>query len=91
CTLRIRDVQFHESDLLILAGPTIDVDGPAAVYRWKKPLERLVRASPPKGQSRPGSLPRAADLLIIEPPHLFTPLLRPEARSKRRAPPDLLA
>ncbi|MBW3630020.1 MAG: DUF3616 domain-containing protein [Gemmatimonadetes bacterium] len=37
--LGVRDLQFHKSDLLILAGPTMDVDGPAAVYRWKKPLD----------------------------------------------------
>ena len=37
--LGVRDLQFHGSDLLILAGPTMDLDGPAAVYRWRKPLD----------------------------------------------------
>lgn len=37
--LGVRDLQFHGSDLLVLAGPTMDVDGPAAVYRWRKPLD----------------------------------------------------
>jgi hypothetical protein len=37
--LGVRDLQFHRSDLLVLAGPTMDLDGPAAVYRWRKPLE----------------------------------------------------
>jgi hypothetical protein len=37
--LGVRDLQFYRSDLMILAGPTMDVDGPAAVYRWHKPLD----------------------------------------------------
>jgi hypothetical protein len=32
--LGVRDLCFHRSDLLVLAGPTMDLDGPAAVYRW---------------------------------------------------------
>lgn len=34
--LGVRDLCFHKLDLLVLAGPTMDVDGPAAVYRWRK-------------------------------------------------------
>jgi hypothetical protein len=34
--LGVRDLCFHRSDLLVLAGPTMDLDGPAAVYRWPK-------------------------------------------------------
>ncbi|HVG20975.1 MAG TPA: DUF3616 domain-containing protein [Blastocatellia bacterium] len=44
--LGIRDLLVHESDLLILAGPTMDLDGPVAVFRWKDgaraPSESLV-------------------------------------------------
>lgn len=36
--LGVRDLCFHGSDLLILAGPTMDLDGPAAVYRWRHAL-----------------------------------------------------
>lgn len=33
--LGIRDLIVWDSDLLILAGPTMDLDGPVAVFRWK--------------------------------------------------------
>ncbi|MGF1476641.1 MAG: DUF3616 domain-containing protein [Geminicoccaceae bacterium] len=32
--LGIRDLKLDDRDLLILAGPTMDLDGPAALYRW---------------------------------------------------------
>ena len=32
--LGIRDLCVHGSDLLILAGPTMDLDGPVTVFRW---------------------------------------------------------
>jgi hypothetical protein len=34
----IRDLSVIEEDLLILAGPTMDLDGTIAVYRWRKAL-----------------------------------------------------
>jgi hypothetical protein len=37
--LGVRDLCLHRSDLLILAGPTMDLDGPAAVYRWRDALD----------------------------------------------------
>ncbi len=33
--LGIRDLCIQGSDLLILAGPTMDLDGPVTVFRWK--------------------------------------------------------
>jgi len=33
--LGIRDLCLQGSDLLILAGPTMDLDGPVTVFRWK--------------------------------------------------------
>ena len=33
--LGIRELSFDGDDLLILAGPTMDLDGPVAVYRWR--------------------------------------------------------
>jgi hypothetical protein len=36
--LGVRDLRLHGQDLLILAGPTMDLDGPAAVYRWRDAL-----------------------------------------------------
>jgi hypothetical protein len=32
--LGIRDLCVHGPDLLILAGPTMDLDGPVAIFRW---------------------------------------------------------
>jgi hypothetical protein len=32
--LGIRDLCVHGSDLLILAGPTMDFDGPVVIFRW---------------------------------------------------------
>lgn len=33
--LGIRDLCVHGSDLLILAGPTMALDGPVAIFRWR--------------------------------------------------------
>lgn len=47
--LGIRDLCVQGSDLLILAGPTMDLDGPVTVFRWPKGTdpngERVVPAS----------------------------------------------
>lgn len=37
--LGVRDLCVDEQDLLILAGPTMDLDGPVAVYRWQRALK----------------------------------------------------
>ncbi len=34
--LGIRDILAHGADLLLLAGPTMDLDGPVRVYRWRE-------------------------------------------------------
>jgi hypothetical protein len=31
---------IHGSDLLVLAGPSMDIDGPVFVYRWKDALKQ---------------------------------------------------
>lgn len=36
--LGIRELCFQGDDLLILAGPTMDLDGPVVVYRWRGAL-----------------------------------------------------
>jgi len=38
--LGIRDLAIHERDMFILAGPTMNLDGPTFVYRWKKALDQ---------------------------------------------------
>jgi hypothetical protein len=40
----IRGLCVHGADLLILAGPTMDIDGPVAVFRWPEGAQ-------PKGES----------------------------------------
>jgi hypothetical protein len=37
--LGIRDLCIEGNDLLILAGPTMNLDGPVAVFRWRAALE----------------------------------------------------
>jgi hypothetical protein len=47
--LGIRDLCVHGPDLLILAGPTMDLDGPVTIFRWpggaKPEEESMVPAS----------------------------------------------
>jgi Protein of unknown function (DUF3616) len=38
--LGVRDLIIHEKDLYVLAGPTMDLDGPVFIYRWKKALDQ---------------------------------------------------
>jgi hypothetical protein len=37
--LGVREMSIHENDLLILAGPSMDLDGPVFIYRWKNALD----------------------------------------------------
>jgi hypothetical protein len=37
--LGVRDLVIHGSDLLILSGPSMDLDGPVFIYRWKHALD----------------------------------------------------
>ena len=37
--LGVRELSIHDNDLLILAGPSMDLDGPVFIYRWKRALE----------------------------------------------------
>lgn len=37
--LGIRELCFHQDDLLILAGPTMDLEGAMQVFRWHDPLD----------------------------------------------------
>ena len=37
--LGVRDLTIRGTDLFILAGPTMDLDGPSFVFRWAKALE----------------------------------------------------
>ena len=46
--LGVRELCVHGEDLLVLAGPTMSLDGPSLIYRWKGAInsqrEDLVRA-----------------------------------------------
>src|SRR6185295_8446322 len=36
--LAVRELSFQGADLLVLAGPTMVLDGPTILYRWKDAL-----------------------------------------------------
>jgi hypothetical protein len=38
--LGVRELAIHEKDLFVLAGPTMDLDGPVFIYRWGKALDQ---------------------------------------------------
>ena len=38
--LGVRDLVIHGKDVLVLAGPTMDLDGPVFIYRWRNALEQ---------------------------------------------------
>lgn len=38
--LGVRDLVIHGDDLLVLAGPSMDLDGPVFIYRWKGALNQ---------------------------------------------------
>ena len=46
--LGVRDLVIHDSDLLVLAGPTMDLDGPVFIYRWKSALAHKADSLIPK-------------------------------------------
>ena len=42
--LGVRELAIEGKDLYILAGPTMDLDGPVYIYRWPKALENATEA-----------------------------------------------
>ena len=38
--LGVRDLVIHGKDVFVLAGPTMDLDGPVFIYRWRNALEQ---------------------------------------------------
>jgi hypothetical protein len=38
--LGVRDIRIHDRDAYILAGPTMDLDGPVFIYRWRNALDQ---------------------------------------------------
>ncbi|MGQ9371043.1 DUF3616 domain-containing protein [Azospirillum sp. A39] len=55
--LGVRELTFDGDDLLILAGPTMDLDGPVIVYHWTGVLDATDETVVPRGR-----LSRALDL-----------------------------
>ena len=43
--LGVRDIAIHDKDLYVLAGPTMDLDGPVFIYRWRNALDQESRPS----------------------------------------------
>ena len=50
--LGIRDLAIHEKGVYILAGPTMDLDGPVFVYHWPNALDIASEAVVPRQQLR---------------------------------------
>lgn len=48
--LGIRDLCRHGKDLLVLAGPTMELDGRTALFRWRNALTSEVEAVVPKDE-----------------------------------------
>lgn len=44
--LGVRELSIHGKDLLILAGPSMDLDGPVFIYRWTHALESTRARAP---------------------------------------------
>jgi hypothetical protein len=59
--LGVRDLCADRDDLLILAGPTMDLDGPTGVYRWHGALARVAEADTITSQGS-GRLSKAINL-----------------------------
>lgn len=55
--LGVRSLMVDGSDLVILAGPTMDLDGPVRLYRWRGALEAQESTVAPRAQ-----VERALDL-----------------------------
>jgi len=78
----IRDLLLVNNDMLILAGPTMDLDGTIAVYRWpnalnqaeeaivhRKELERLFDV--PHGQGETSGHDKAEGMALYDPEHVL--------------------
>lgn len=50
--LGVRDLCRHGNDLLVLAGPTMELDGRTAVFRWRDALTSRVEAVLPRDDLR---------------------------------------
>jgi hypothetical protein len=48
--LGVRDLVIHGDDLLVLAGPSMDLDGPVFIYRWKNALHAGADSLTPKDE-----------------------------------------
>ncbi len=46
--LGVRELAIHGKDLYILAGPTMDLDGPVFVYRWPDALDNATEVLMPR-------------------------------------------
>jgi hypothetical protein len=48
--LGVRELSIQDRDLLILAGPSMDLDGPVFIYRWKKALDSTADSLTPNDE-----------------------------------------
>jgi hypothetical protein len=52
--LGIRELAIHRKHLYILAGPTMDLDGPVFIYQWRNALDMSGEAVVPRQELRVG-------------------------------------
>ncbi|WP_207426221.1 DUF3616 domain-containing protein [Pedobacter sp. SYSU D00535] len=89
----IRDLQVLNDDLLVLAGPSMDLDGTIAVYRWKnglkqedesithrKELDRLFDI--PHGHGETSGKDKAEGITLFDPRHLLVVFDSPTSERK---------
>lgn len=87
----IREIRIQGPDMFILAGPTMDLDGVVAVYRWRDavfqahdsitPLEQLERLF--DVPHLPG-LDRAEGMAVLDPDHMLIVFDRPSPKRKAK-------
>ena len=78
----LRELRLHGSDLLVLAGPTMDLDGTIAVYRWpnatKQPTDSLIGRKQlrrlfdvPHGHGPTAGQDRAEGMAVLDDGHIL--------------------
>ena len=50
----LRELRLHKADMLVLAGPTMDLDGTIAVYHWPRATDQAGRRPYRRGPLRRG-------------------------------------
>ena len=88
----IREIRQQSTDLFILAGPTMDLDGTIAVYRWPNALAQAHDSLTPADQlerlfdvPHKPHLDRAEGMALLTPQEILLIFDRPAPARKPRA------